>query len=113
MAVLICQLTRLCPGSSGLVKPVDIDKSSAYHKGGSVRGAEGRCPHAAEQRESLAAMALVYGQTLSLKTRKSCCRPTRAQQYRDLAEGQVQLSGGCEAARSVRLGWRALVVGTI
>lgn len=57
MAALIRQLTRLCPGSSGLVKPIDIKKSSAYHKGGNVRVGRRMSTHAhrAEQHESTAA----------------------------------------------------------
>lgn len=56
MAALIRQLTRLCPGSSGLVKPVNIKKSSAYHKGGNVRVGRRMSTHTHTERSSTRAL---------------------------------------------------------
>lgn len=80
MATLTHQLTHLCPGSSGLGKPLNIKKSSAYHTGGGVRGGRAASTHA-ELREH-SSHASGYGQTLPVKNRKSCFCPTGPQQYR-------------------------------
>lgn len=96
MAALNRQSIRLCPGGSGLVKPVNIKKSSAYHRRGDVRD-ERRIPaHAAEQHWFTV-------RHVQSKIGKAVTVLWGLSSTRDLAEGQVQLSGA--ARQRVLPGW--------
>lgn len=79
MATLTHQLTHLCLGSSGLVKPVNIRKSSAYHTGGGVR--DGRVASTRAELREPCSHGSGRGQTPPVKNRKSCFCPTGPQQH--------------------------------
>lgn len=86
MAALNRQRIRLCPGGPGLVKPVNIKKSSAYHKRGNVRDERQIPAHTAEQHWfTVRHVQSKIGQAVAV-----LCGLSRT---RDLAEGQVQLLG--------------------
>lgn len=111
VATPIHQLTCFHLGTSGLVKPVNIKKSSAYHTGGGVR--DGRATSTPRELRGHCSHSSGFGQTLQSNIGKAVPIPQGLSSTRDLAEGQIQLLGVWGAARSPRLGWWGLVVGTI
>lgn len=79
----------LCPGSSGLVKPENIKKSSAYQKHCHVGNERWTPTHSRAAREPSRTdqTVLAYTQKLSIKHTKSCCCPMGALQW-DVERGR-------------------------
>lgn len=97
MAALNHQLIHLFPGSSGLVKPVNIKKSSPYHERGNVRGERQISTHTAEQHWFMV-------RHVQSKIGKAVAVLCGLSSTRDLAEGQVQLSGGLRGGEDSQAG---------
>lgn len=102
MATLTHQLTRLCPGSSGLVKPVNIRKSSAYHTGGGVR--DGRAASTRAELREPCSHGSGRGQTPPVKNRKNCFCPTGPQQHQGPCRRAGPAFGGLRGSEESQAG---------